>query len=209
MPKNPIAILPGHHAGIIFIFLQDDAKKVYTIDKNKFVKVWETTEQNLLQTYIVFSTALTDRTPITAFYNDNTRELLIAGMKFASVKCCPLLKLDKTDGYTHSRQVSVILYNHLFRSVVTCGFDSNIIVWDPWTGKRETLIKQAHSRIAHGEILRVEVTAACFDPKQQLLLTGARDGTLKVWNFNNGVCIRNLSIEFMCEVTCVFWFNER
>lgn len=209
MSRKPFAILPGHHCGIIFICLQDDGKKIYTIDRSKLVKVWDTWEQNLLQTFNLFSTAITDRTAITCFYNDNTRDLTIANMKFASVKCCPLLKLDKTDGNTHSRPLSVILYNDLFNSVVTCGLDSYIIVWNLWTGKRETFIKAAHTRMAHGGMLRLEITAACFDPKQQLLLTGARDGTLKIWNFNNGICVRNLAIEFMCEVTQVFWFNER
>lgn len=184
MPGKPQAILPGHHSGIVYIFLQDDAQRIYTVDRNKFVKVWDTAEQKLIQTYIVFGTTLTDRmAAITSFYNDNTRELVMAAMKLATVKCCPLLKLDKTDGYTHSRQVSVILYNDLFRSVITCGFDSYIIVWDPWTGRRQILIKEAHTRLSHGEVLRVEITAACFDPMQQLLLTGARDGTLKVGEF--------------------------
>lgn len=117
--------------------------------------------------------------------------------------------MDITDGYTHSRPVSVVLYNELFKVVVTCGLDSFIIVWNPWNGKRMSLIKMAHSRIINGEILRVEITSACFDPKHQLLLTGARNGTLKVWNFNNGVCIRNLEIEPNCEVTSVFWVKNR
>lgn len=61
----------------------------------------------------------------------------------------------------------------------------------------------------HGELLRVEITAACFDPKHQLLLTGARDGTLKVWNFNNGFCVRHFSITRNFEVTAVFWVPDR
>lgn len=209
VPKKPIAILPGHHNGIIFIFIQDGGKKVYSVDVSKTVKVWEAVEQNLLQTFILLINALPDRSDITAFYNDSNRELLVSNMRIAGVKCCPLLKLDKTDGFTHSRPVSVVLYNELFKTVVTCGLDSYIIVWDPWTGKRLTLIKQAHTQIEHGEIVRVQITAACFDPRQQLLLTGARNGTLKIWNFNNGVCVRNLSIEYMCEVTGVFWFKNR
>lgn len=166
-------------------------------------------EQNLLQTYILMGSALPDMCDITAFYNDLTRDLFIAGMRIANVKCSALIDLSQTDGQTHSRTVSVILYNELFKTIVTCGFDSFIIVWDPWTGKRLTLIKMAHTREIHGEMKRVQITAGCFDPKLQLLLTGARDGTLKIWNFNNGVCIRNFQIETMCEVTAVFWTADR
>ena len=40
-----------------------------------------------------------------------------------------------TDGFTHSRAVSKVLYNPLFKVIVTCGMDSIIITWDPVTGK--------------------------------------------------------------------------
>lgn len=209
-PNKPQAILPGHHCGITYIFLQDGARCIYTIDHSRCVKVWDRAEQKLLQTYIAIGTALhADRTPYTALYNDSTRELLLAGMRLVTVRCRPLVKLDLTDGQTHARPVSVCLYNELFRTVVTCGFESIIIVWDPLTGRRRLVIRQAHTRMAHGELLRVEITDGCFDPQQQLLLTGARDGTLKVWNFNSGVCVRNLRLEPMCEVTSVRWLPER
>lgn len=67
------------------------------------------------------------------------------------------------------------------------------------------MVRDAHTRLLHGERIPVEITAACFDPNHQLLLTGARNGTLKVWNFNNGECLRNMSIEHNMEVTGVFW----
>lgn len=47
-------------------------------------------------------------------------------------------------------------------------------------GKRNVMIRDAHTRLLRGSRLPVELTAACFDPGQLLLLTGARDGTLKV-----------------------------
>ena len=37
VPKKPVGILPGHHAGIIHIFIQDNGKKIYSIDKNKAI----------------------------------------------------------------------------------------------------------------------------------------------------------------------------
>lgn len=209
MPQKANAILTGHNAGISFLLLQDNGEKLYSFDKTRVLNIWDTREQNLLQTYIHFAQIFPDRGPLVAVYSDISRDLTICGMKIATVKCCPRLQLHLTDGETHSRAVSVVLYNHLYKCLVTCGMDSFIIVWDLWTGKRLNLIKMSHSRVIHGEQLRVEITSACFDPKHQLLLTGARDGTLKVWNFKNAICIRNLSIESMCEVTMVFWVPNR
>lgn len=47
-------------------------------------------------------------------------------------------------------------------------------------GKRNAMVRDAHTRLLHGELIPVEITAACFDPGYQLLVTGARNGTLKV-----------------------------
>lgn len=208
-PQKALAILPGHHAGITFIFIQDNGKTIYSIDKQKVIKIWDGVEHKILQTYILLASVLQDRCPVSYYYNNNTRELISGGMKIALNKCCPLLNLNITDGDTHTRPVSVVLYNKLFKCVVTCGTDSFIIVWDIFTGFRLNLIKMAHTRTLNGEILRVEITAACFDPKYQLLLTGARDGTIKMWNFMTGLCKRNLSLEYMCEVTGLFWVPNR
>lgn len=134
MPNKAKAILHGHSFGISFVFFQDSGQKIYSIDSGKVIKVWAQSEE-ILQTYILVTTALTDINPATYFYNDNTRELLFANMKIAVVKCCPRLNLKKTDGFTHSQPVSVLLYNTLFKTIVSCGFDSCIIVWEPWTGE--------------------------------------------------------------------------
>lgn len=111
------------------------------------------------------------------------------------VHLCRLQSSEHTDGNTHSSGVSVVLYNSLFKVIATCGLDSYIIIWDPWNGRRMNVIKEAHTRLLHGEIIPVEITAATFDPDNQMLLTGAHDGSLKIWNFNTGTCYRNMKIE--------------
>lgn len=42
------------------------------------------------------------------------------------------------------------------------------------------IVRDAHTRMLHGELIPVEITAACFDPGFQLMVTGARSGELKV-----------------------------
>jgi WD40 repeat protein len=105
--------------------------------------------------------------------------------------------------------VSVVLYNTLYRLVITCGYDSNILVWDPSTGMRRYFIKNAHTYEVYGIARNVEITAACCDPKNQQLVTGARDGTVKMWNFLDGICTRHLSIDPDCEVTSIYWITDR
>lgn len=42
------------------------------------------------------------------------------------------------------------------------------------------VVKNAHSKLSLGDYVPVEITAATFNPGMHLLLTGARDGSLKV-----------------------------
>lgn len=88
--------------------------------------------------------------------------MIICSLVIAVVHLCPLQSGDHTDGNTHSGGVSVVLYNPLFKVcseskkrfeglkffkvVATCGLDSYIIIWDPWTGRRMNVIKEAHTR---------------------------------------------------------------
>jgi WD40 repeat protein len=209
IPQKPKFIFTGHCSKIILIFIQDNGDKIYSIDESKTIKIWDYLEETLLQTHIELKSSLPLPVPMVFYYNDYTRELLIGTKKLTILKCSSRLNLEFTDGDTHVKSVSAVLYNKLFDVIVTCGYDSYIIVWEFYTGKRCTLIKNAHTIDIHGDTIVYEITAACFDPNHQLLLTGARDGSLKVWNFNEGFCLRKLAIEEMCEVTAVFWLTGR
>ena len=49
----------------------------------------------------------------------------------------------------------------------------------------------------------VEVTAISFDPTKRRLITGTRDGTVKIWNFNNGACLQELQAPDDSEVDVI------
>lgn len=207
--NEPSGIFSGHNGGIVMVFIQPEENMLFSLDYHKIVKVWDITEQTLLQTYGDLARLIPRENDLVFYYHAYLRVLLVGGRKLTAIKCNPRIRVDLTDGNTHSSPVSVVLYNRLFRNVVTCGLDSFIIVWDPWNGRRKIIIKNCHTKQLYGEYVDVEITAACFDPLEQFLLTGARDGTLKIWNYNNAVCIRNMSIRPEHEVTAVIWVLER
>ncbi|CAD6999267.1 unnamed protein product [Ceratitis capitata] len=207
--SKPSGILTGHNGGVVYIFVQAEEKKIYSVDYHKIIKIWHMTEYTLLQTFGDLVRILSSETDLCYMYHPLSRDLLVGGRKLISIKCCARIRVDLTDGNTHAAPVSVVLYNGLFRNVVTCGLDSYIIVWDPWTGRRKIIMKSCHTKMEYGETIDIEITAACFDPLEQFLLTGARDGSLKIWNYNNAVCMRNMSIMPEHEVTAVIWVVER
>ncbi|KAK4876176.1 hypothetical protein RN001_012598 [Aquatica leii] len=209
VPSKPSAIFSGHHTGVCNLIFQDSGKKLFSISKDKCIKVWDVLAQVCVQTYVDVPNELGEHNDFVVFYNPDNRHLLMGSMAIVILELCPLLSGEHTDGTTHSRGVSVVLYNSLFKVVLTCGLDSFIIVWNPWSGRRMSVVRDAHTRLVHGESIPVEITAATFDPGNQLLLTGASNGSLKIWNFNTGSCLRNMSIESECEITAVLWITGR
>lgn len=71
------------------------------------------------------------------------------------------------------------------------------------------VIRNAHTKTVYAEEIPVEITAAAFGPVQMRLITGAHDGTMKIWDINTGSCMRNLCIDVGCEVTSILWTMNR
>lgn len=90
-PRKPFCFFSGHHAGICYIFLQDNGKTCYSLDKEKIIKIWDVESQSLIQTYIYLMQSLLDKS-FRAFYSELTREFIVGAGELASMKCCPLLR---------------------------------------------------------------------------------------------------------------------
>ncbi|XP_056644787.1 WD repeat-containing protein on Y chromosome [Diorhabda sublineata] len=204
---RPICTFYGHRTGIVQMQFQDSGSRLYSLSKDKCIKIWDVASQEILQTYLELPSTLGN--DLTSLYNPESRQWIIASVLIATVPLSPKESSEHTDGNTHTSGVSVVLFNRLYQIIVTCGLDSYIIVWNPWDGRRLLLIKDAHTVMLHGGIMPVEITAATFDPGYQRLLTGAHDGTLKIWNFNTGTCLRNMKIDQWYEIQSVIWVKGR
>ena len=68
--------------------------------------------------------------------------------------------------------------------VVSACHGAKVKVWQIETGERIIMFKATEDDM--------EITAMSFDPTKRKLITGARDGVVKIWNFNNGACLRVL-----------------
>ncbi|XP_029678080.1 WD repeat-containing protein on Y chromosome [Formica exsecta] len=208
-PGKANAVLPGHHSTICALVVIDAGKRIYSLSKDRCIKVWDISAQNCIQTYYKLPRELSEYAPMTIVFNTLARTMIIASMMIAVLVCEHVINEETSDGYTHTKGVSCVLYNQLFRVIISTGLDSCIIVWDPWSGHRLRLITHAHSIIRYGQYADIEITAACFEDSEQFLITGARDGSLKIWNFNTGVCIHNMMIDYQCEITSIIWFENR
>ena len=76
---------------------------------------------------------------------------------------------------------------------VVSGCQGGVVsVWDLDTGEKTMQFSRCHGDM--------ELTAMSFDPSGRRLITGGRDGSLKIWNFNNGACLSVLDSSYSLEV---------
>ncbi|XP_046383836.1 WD repeat-containing protein on Y chromosome [Ischnura elegans] len=209
MPKKHITAFTGHDAaisGLIFV----GESHILSISSDKCIKIWNYKDTSLLQSYSKLSPEIGKSPWISMYFHPQFKRLIVGSLKLAILPYGPPEDKTKKDGTTHYRAATTALYNTLFKCLVTVGNDSAIMIWDVWTGKCLSLTIEAHYRMEYGVKMPVEITAAAFDPtSHQFLVTGARDGSLKIWNFNSGLCVRHMTIEKNCEVTSVLWLQNR
>jgi len=72
--------------------------------------------------------------------------------------------------------------------MVTADQRALVCVWDVITGEKVMEFNANHA----AEYVELELTTMTFDPTYRRLLTALSDGSLSVWNFNNGNCLRQV-----------------
>jgi WD40 repeat protein len=72
-----------------------------------------------------------------------------------------------------------------------------VTIWDPVTGAKIFQYSGAHGKL--------ELTAACFDKSGRRLITGSRDGIVKMWNYNNGQILKKMMKTNDLEVSDILY----
>ncbi|KAM9675026.1 LOW QUALITY PROTEIN: cilia- and flagella-associated protein 337-like [Dama dama] len=86
---------------------------------------------------------------------------------------------------SHKEPVVCCRYNPTFRQVIICSEASVVIVWDFETGRLLSEFTEAPGTAG--------ITCLTFDSSGRRLVTGGRDGCLKIWSYNSGHCLHTLN----------------
>uniref|UniRef100_A0A8D3ED63 Si:dkey-202c14.3 n=1 Tax=Scophthalmus maximus TaxID=52904 RepID=A0A8D3ED63_SCOMX len=210
---RPVATLLGHCATILDVAIYSPVGQIFSYSRDAELRVWDISTHHCLKTVrLQFPCQQPGRIPehgnfpflfLSPPLPAETQPHLVVGCKdylavlyLAETRRGPggwLTNEDRETGPEIGPTLSCALYNPTLRQVVTGYADSSVSLWDVETGSRRLQILNAH-----GED---ELICMTLDSSHRRLITGARSGTIKVWNLLNGLNLHKLEPVTNSEVT--------
>ncbi|XP_013775753.1 WD repeat-containing protein on Y chromosome-like [Limulus polyphemus] len=208
--SKSVLIIQGHLSAITHVSLQDELHQAITISEDNYIKVWDIRDQRCVQTIKGDALKSLGRSTISsAFFNQFQQILLLGTSKlgyFGNIP--PEGEISEGAKTSHPKCLCGALYNSLFNYVISTCHGSVITVWDLNTGDKIIQFNKCHKITKIGVYYPVEITAMTLDPTERRLITGGRDGTVKIWNFNNGACLREMKTIGKTEITSILCQKE-
>jgi WD40 repeat protein len=197
---KPTVILKGHNTAIIYVTINHIDGLIISFSNDKELRVWSIQNQCCVQINYQFQRI--ENIPVTFCFHP-TLLVLLTGYcgTFGVMEGYSEDEISSEDVVSHNKSICAALYNGSFNLVVSGCHESVISVWNIDTG--ENIIKFSN---CHGNM---EITAMKFDSEGRRLITGGRDGSIKMWNFNNGACLCVLKHNFNAEVNCFLFLDRR
>jgi len=195
-PK-PLAVLQGHTASVLHVAINDEGFQLYSCSTDKCIKVWDLRSHKCLQT-IHDKTHYRPEDRITAMAFDPIHSRLITGT--TKLRPWPLIKAaTRSIKPKHEHALCAALYNKNFHQIVSGDESAQVCVWDVEKGEMVFHFTDLHE---------TKMTAMAFDEAGRRLITGANDGTVRVWNFSNGQRLQNLKNDGALEVSSITFIVE-
>ncbi|XP_049432645.1 WD repeat-containing protein on Y chromosome [Epinephelus fuscoguttatus] len=190
---KPTGILKGHSAPIVYLRILSEDSQIFSVSVDSTVKIWDIQDQCCLFTADPKASGIHGDISACS-YSSALKSLHIAAdcMAVLSLKIRP--RLHRRLNVSHNEPVMCCGYSEEFRQVVSCTEGSVVKVWDFDTGHQVFEFGGTNDLSA--------ITCMTFDPKGRRLVTGGRDGCLKIWNFNNGKCLKTLKRDGVRNEVC-------
>ncbi|XP_039991300.1 WD repeat-containing protein on Y chromosome isoform X2 [Xiphias gladius] len=212
---RPLATLLGHRATILDVAIYHPVEQLFSYSRDAELRVWDISTHHCLKSVSLhFPCLQPGRIPehgnfpfllLSHTLPEETQPHLVVGCK-DYLALLNLAKMRRGGGGWLTNEgrefgpeiqsgpaLSCALYNPTLKQVVTGHADSSVSLWDVETGRRRLQILNAH-----GE---EELLCLALDSSNRRLITGARNGTIKVWNLLNGLNLHKLEPVANSEVT--------
>lgn len=204
VPGKPTAVLKGHSTAVLKVAIHSAKGLVISLAKDFELRVWSIPRQICIQSCNKCKPLL-PYAPSAFYLHPQTGNVLLGTNQIAYLKSSYFEQqiaeaMAKKDIVSHEHPICAALYNKIFNQVVSGCHGSVVKVWDIDTGEKIIQFSHCHDKM--------EITAMAFDPTGRKLITGGKDGSIKIWNFNNGACLSILETRYKVEVTSIIFTNQ-
>ncbi|XP_019720499.1 WD repeat-containing protein 49 isoform X2 [Hippocampus comes] len=180
--SQPSYLLSGHVAPVAAVCFLQKKKHLLSYSRDKVLCLWDVSSQLCIHRLGgVFPATREDARTLLLLIEE--RQLLL--LTFNSLLVLLESTKEETRASGHKHPVTCVLYNSLFRHVISSDTGSSVICWLADTGQK---VKQIHR--CHGN---AEISTMALDGTQTRLFTAGNDGEVKVWDFN-GRCLHRMNV---------------
>ncbi|KAM6179026.1 cilia- and flagella-associated protein 337-like [Rhynchocyon petersi] len=198
LPGKPTGLLKGHAAPVLYTHVTAEDSRIFSTSADSTVKIWDLETHSCLFTACSKASGIHGE-PTACLYLPRPRALCVVTDTVALLHLRPryevVLSLHEPHRVlSHREPVVCCCYNPAFRHVASCSEASVIRVWDLGSGRLSSEFVGTHGDAG--------VTCLTFDTSGRRLVTGGRDGCLKIWSYNNGHCLHTLSHDENSSEVC-------
>ena len=170
--------LRGHDEGICHVTFSPDGKHIASAERGKAIKIWDAET----------GSEVTDiqRSPT----KGNGMGFSPDGRHFASCNDDGISVWDTTSGVevmtipsAHKLWVTCVVYSPDGKSIVSCGWDSSIKVWDASTGKQTMALRSRNQRLSYVN----------YDSSGKFIVAPDQGNTISIWDTVTGEVVMTLT----------------
>nr|XP_048292372.1 WD repeat-containing protein 64 [Myodes glareolus] len=176
---KPVGKLVGHMFSITEIVSNEKEQHVISLSSAKVFRVWDIQTLSVLQVFHDSQGGPGDMQIYSMVYDANHGMLITGSSVIDMYPLTRMVQDTKQVPHSHEREINVMLYNKYFHQVLTICSESVIKVWELETGLQIYQILDPHG-------FNVELTCAAIDESGFIFVTGAYNGTAKIWDFGSG-----------------------
>ncbi|XDB56655.1 hypothetical protein AB1E18_010118 [Capra hircus] len=203
--RKPVWLMKGHQTSVTHVVVNSKGSSIlFSVSKDKNIRVWDMQDYQCLQSFCGKHFAL-GHCPITSIYfHKEDNSLICSTYSIGILKGYletqgPGRAEEKTT--THSTPLCAVLYSKVFKQVVSGCLSGMVSVWEAVTGRKLMEFSVTGDQ-------QVELTAMSLDESEGCLLTGLRDGTVKMWNYSVGECLLTFPNADQLEISGIVHMNK-
>ncbi|KAI1893903.1 hypothetical protein AGOR_G00128440 [Albula goreensis] len=179
--SKPVGVLRGHMTSVVAVRFAQGKNHLISFSKDKVLRVWDVQHQLCIQRVAGIFPRIQECQTLLFFHEERGRVLLTFNSLLTLLEAWQEVGRRVT---SHEHAVTCVLYNPLFKQVISSDTGSTVTCWLMDTGQKVKQFTQCHGN--------AEISAMALDASQTRLFTGGTDGSVKVWDFN-GHCHHKLN----------------